>query len=123
MEKDYPPFYEALVCESPTEWVAQNVLPVLQTNPVARKVLTDRICEYLDDGDDITLVADWPEDIAHAAALLSYKGKRHIFKQRIRFELIDGTGFDCSKESEVPHNAYYDALALREFFEKQIARS
>jgi len=123
LEKDHPPFYEALDCESPTEWVVENVLPVLQTNPVSRQLLTDRICDYLDEGSDVTIVADWPEDIAHAAALLSYKGKRRLFKERICFELIDGSGFDCSKASEVPHNAYYDALALRNCFEKQFRRS
>lgn len=63
-------FYAALDCPDPTPWVADHVLPVLDTAPLTRAELADRFADYLIDDPDPLLVADWPEDIAHAARLL-----------------------------------------------------
>jgi len=110
-----PPFYEATTCEHPTGWVLQNILPVLGTDPVAPMELGRRMAQYLINDPDPLLVADWPEDIAHAArALISGPGRRHAI-DRIRFELCDPIGFDSDKLSKVPHNAFHDAVALRDF--------
>ena len=108
-------FYEAVTCERPTEWVTEHVLPVLGTDPVAHAELGRRMAEYLSDDPDPLLVADWPEDIAHAAmALIAGPGRRHAI-DRIKFELCDSFGFDAAPLSKVPHNAYHDAVALRAF--------
>ena len=107
------PFYEALDCTQPTEWVATHVLPVLGTDPVSREELGRGLAHYLGDDPDPLLVADWPEDIAHASmALIAGPGRRHNI-DRIRFELCDAFGFDSNLLSAVPHNAYHDAVALR----------
>jgi hypothetical protein len=107
------PFYEAAVCTDPTAWVKAHVLPVLNTVPIAYDELTRRFADYLADDDDPVLIADWPEDIALAArALISGPGRRHKI-DHIRFELCDP--FDGPPPSAMPHNAYYDALALRDF--------
>ena len=63
-----PPFYEAVSIEDPTPWVRYNALPVLETRPRSRKEVIDLFAAYLMDDPAPLLVADWPEDIALAAA-------------------------------------------------------
>ncbi|AQR74683.1 hypothetical protein [Sphingomonas sp. LM7] len=112
-EADAAPFYAALECARPTEWVTAHVLPVLGTDPISRDELGRSLARYLGDDPDPLLVADWPEDIAHASmALIAAPGRRHNI-DRIRFELCDAFGFDSNLLSAVPHNAYHDAVALR----------
>lgn len=114
-DRDAAPFYEALTCPAPTPWVAEHVLPVLQTTPVARNVLASRFATYLGDDEDPVLVADWPEDIAQAALLLVAGPGRRYPIARITFRMIDPLGFDGAALSAVPHNALYDATALRDY--------
>ena len=113
-EKDgLPPFYEAIHCPAPTEWVAQNVMPVLETVPLAREEVARRFSDYLTDDPDPHLVADWPEDISHAALLL-INGPGQMYPIRsIRFDLVDPNIFGFGLSPEFPHNAYHDALSLR----------
>jgi hypothetical protein len=109
------PFYEALACEQPTPWIAEHVLPVLRTAPISRTLMAARFADYLGDDEDPLLVADWPEDIAHAAMLMVVAPGRRLPLDRIAFRMIDPIGFDAAAFSAVPHNAYQDALALRAF--------
>lgn len=109
------PFYAALPCPDPTAWVAANVLPVLGIDPVPREAFGRVLADYLSADPDPVLIADWPEDIAHAAmALIARPGYRHPIA-RITFQLCDAPGFDAAAVSAVPHNALEDAIALREF--------
>ena len=106
-------FYEAVECVQPTDWVKSHVLPVLQTKPVAISELTRRFLEFLRGDPTPIIVADWPEDIVHAAALLTNGQGRRLLDNEVQFKLLEKSGFSPSHLSEVPHNAYYDALALR----------
>jgi hypothetical protein len=112
-----PPFYEAVECSAPTAWVAENVLPVLQVTPRSRREVADRFAEYLIDDEDPLLVADWPEDIAHAARLLITGPGQMKPIRSLRFQLVDpvivGAGDAGGSANPTPHNAYSDAVALR----------
>lgn len=108
-----PFFYEAIGCDAPIEWVASNVLPVLQTKPLARDEVAKRFADYLEDDEAPTLIADWPEDIAHAARLLVIGPGRMKPVRSLRFELVDPDIIGPGKESVTPHNALADAAALR----------
>lgn len=66
-----PPFYEAVECLRPSDWVQRHVLPVLQTKPRPLMEVAAFFVEYLSDDPAPIVVADWPEDIAHSAALLT----------------------------------------------------
>lgn len=121
-DESLPPFYAALDCPDPTEWVAEHILPALGIAPVSRETLGRAFAAYLGNDPDPLLVADWPEDIAHAAmALIASPGHRHAI-DRIRFELCDAFGFDSAALSRTPHNALSDAAALRDFILKRGAR-
>lgn len=110
-----PPFYEAADCLRPTEWVSLHVLPVLQTRQLSLVEVARLFSEYLRDDPEPLLVADWPEDISHAAALLTDGKGGRLVKTEVHFQLLLQTEFSTDALSEVPHNAYYDALALREW--------
>lgn len=60
------------------------------------------------------LIADWPEDIAHAARAMIVAPGRRVSLDRVGFELCDAFGYD-SGTSTMPHNALHDAMALRAF--------
>ncbi|CAN5666909.1 hypothetical protein BH10PSE14_BH10PSE14_37410 [soil metagenome] len=108
-----PPFYEAIACETPTAWVRANVLPVLETVALSRAEVAERFADYLLDDDDPQLVADWPEDIAHAARLLVTGPGRMKPVRSIRFALVDPDTMGTGVPSAMPHNAWHDAVALR----------
>lgn len=107
------PFYEAVECPRPTAWVAEHVLPVLQTKPRRWVEVATRFADFLDGDSGPIIVADWPEDIAHAAALLTNGRGGRLFGAEVMFMLLGQSEFSTDRSSEVPHNAYYDALALR----------
>ncbi len=107
------PFYEAIVCAAPTDWVRENILPVLRAEPRPRERVADLFADYLIDDPDPLLVADWPEDIAHAARLLVTGPGKMKPVRNIRFQLVDPYVIGPGKPSDLPHNARDDALALR----------
>ena len=110
---DVPPFYEAIECEMPTAWVSEHVLPVLATKPLRREEVAYRFAQFLLDDEDPVLIADWPEDIAHAARLLVTGPGKMSPVRCVRFELIDPLIIGPGEPAAVPHNALHDAEALR----------
>lgn len=109
------PFYEAVECPHPSEWVADHVLPVLQTKTRPLAEVATLFAEFLNEGTAPVIVADWPEDIAHAAALLTNGKGGRLLKTEVMFTLLGQAEFSTDRASKVPHNAYYDALALRDW--------
>ncbi len=107
------PFYEAVDCKKPTAWVRTHVLPVLRTRLRSLHEVARSFAEYLADDTDVQIIADWPEDIAHAARLLTDGKGGRLVRSEVQFRLLPHGSFSAETRSEVPHNAYYDALALR----------
>jgi hypothetical protein len=111
---DAPVYYAATHCADPDPWVAERVLPVLDTQPQPIEEMACAFAAFLDTDPDPLLVADWPEDIAHAARLLAL-GTRRLREGSVRFELMEVNDFSTDILSAVPHNAREDAKALRQF--------
>jgi hypothetical protein len=62
---------------------------------------------------DITVVADWPDDIRYfMEALITGPGNRIIMPTKIDFKLDLTIDYD----SDVPHNALYDARGIRKSY-------
>lgn len=106
---DGPYFYEVLDCPKPSPWVAQHVMPILHKVAVPREVFQHALHAYLRQFPGVHLIADWPEDIKHFCdALITGPGQRlntpPLFMEVRR---------DLDAESAVPHNALYDARAIR----------
>ncbi|WP_164156228.1 hypothetical protein [Sandarakinorhabdus rubra] len=110
-QEDRGSFYAVLPCHRPLKWVAEHVMPRLGGSPRSRADVVAALTAYLLPDPAPCLVADWPEDIAHAAALLAFQGRRQV--PNVRFDLLSLPGFDTASMSLVPHNALADAEALR----------
>lgn len=121
-DEDAPPFYEAIRCERPVPWVRDNVMPVLHTVPRGRLEVARLFSAYLHADPRPVIVADWPEDIAHAASLLTDGNSRRLVAGAVSFQLLPVTHFSPMTLSQVPHNAYHDAVALRRWLLAREAR-
>jgi hypothetical protein len=106
-----PEFYAVLPCHQPQRWVADHVMPHLGAQAQSRADVVAGLTAYLLPDPAPVLVADWPEDIAHAAGLLAFRGRRML--PQVRFDLVHLPGFDTAGASARPHNALADARALR----------
>jgi hypothetical protein len=75
--------------------------------------MSAQLAAYLAQDEEPVVIGDWPEDIAHLALLMVTGPGWRMPSPRIRFDLLDLPLFDSETASEVPHNACFDAMALR----------
>lgn len=100
-------FYEVLQCENPEPWVAANVMPVLNKEPISKGLFTRRLDNFISGLGPFTLVADWPEDISKFCnALIIGPGERlNTPPFTMQITRVDAP-------SQIPHNALADAQGL-----------
>lgn len=103
-------FYESLGCGEPCAWVHENVMPIINKDPIPKTVFWIELDHYLNQWDDIHVIADWSEDIAHfCQALIFGPGLAINTPAKMTFEV----NREINGESELPHNALADAFANR----------
>lgn len=109
VSEDGKEFYEWLGCDSPSPWVAENVIPKIGSiKPICIKQFQAKLQQYLNQFDQCHIIADWPEDITHfCKALITGPGWR-VDTPPLTFEIIR-----IDAVSKNPHNALADATALR----------
>lgn len=94
-------------------WVRDNVVPHMMLPPVSRQEFQTLLGLYLRSFQEITIVADWPDDIRYfCESLITGPGERLGYIPNIKFEL----DFGIQYVSKIPHNALYDARAIRDSF-------
>lgn len=94
-------------------WVQVNVVPHMFQPRSTYSEFQLALSRYLlnIEHDDITIVADWPDDIRYfCEALITGPGERISMPSNIQFEL----DLNINYTSEVPHNALWDARAIRD---------
>lgn len=101
-------FYEVL--ELPTvihPWVQQNVVPILNQEPVSYGMFQEKLFRFLRNYDKIELIADWPDDIKYFCKSI-ITGPGHCMN------LGDMTFHVKRLEyiSRIPHNALEDAIGI-----------
>lgn len=93
------------------QWVKDNVIGVMDGEPVAYESFQFRLQRYICQFRDIEIVADWPDDIGYfCAALITGPGERIMLPGPIRFTMDCSLGYD----SQVPHHALHDARGIRD---------
>lgn len=122
-EHDDQEFYVSLpLPEVLHPWVEVNVIPYLRHVPtgvdyaLSREHAAVQLATYLQGDRDPVIVADWPDDIAHFCLLLVTGPGEMVEVDDLGFELLRTPGFSSARNSKVPHNALYDARALKEFY-------
>ena len=114
-------FYVTLAHDGPIEpWVERNVMPFLDMVPerlksprLSRPAAADALALWLQHDPEPRIVADWPEDLAHFAALLVVGPGRMPTVPPFTLAFQPLANFSTAANSRVPHNALHDARALR----------
>ena len=113
-------FYDPEACANVQQpWVADNVVPILRDSPEPptprHAVSMAHAVEDFMAGDECPhVVADWPADIAYLCALLDLGGGTMVNIPGISFEVKRIDAYPTTLEGAVQHNAWWDALALRQ---------
>lgn len=103
-------FYEVLPCLEPINWVKENVLPVLDKQPIEAGMFKKRLRHFLSLYPKIHVIADWPEDLALFSRALVVDFGSCMKTPPLTMQLwMDRT---LPVNSERPHNALSDAQAL-----------
>lgn len=103
-------WYEVLYCENPVQWVAENVIPILNREPLKNMAeLTLSLFRFLQQFETVHIVADWPEDIVYFCQTLITGPGMRIDTPPLTMEVIR-----IESESVIPHNALCDARGIRE---------
>ena len=114
VDQDGNEFYEVLPCLKPIKWVAENIMPVLNKEPVSQNLFNQKLEQFLKYRDDIHIIADWPEDISHFCNSLITKPLTRMGSRQMSFT-VDERLFGA--KSEIPHNALADAKSMKNYFE------
>ena len=106
-------FYEVLsIKEKYDPWVEENVVPYLEKDAISYDEFQKKLQKYLFGFGELslTIVADWPDDIRYfCESLIVAPGE--MIKSPEQLNLVMNRNLN-SLESEVPHNALYDARAI-----------
>ena len=102
-------------------WVSEYVLPVMTANGlspehVKRENWSDRLERLLQGDDDITFVADWPEDISHLMSVMMPSPGKMINIPSFKTEMHRVDAYYINLPGAVRHNALWDALSLKNLY-------
>jgi hypothetical protein len=105
-------WYQTVGCPNPIPWTAQHIMPMLGIRPVTFDVLQASLQEFLNQFAQVTIVADWPADVAHFCNLLNIQPdcSNIIRTPPLSFEVKPWLNGRCT--SRIPHNALEDAKGL-----------
>jgi hypothetical protein len=109
-----PEFYNELTMTDQLEpWVKDNVIPHLVLPRVSHKEFQNNLANYLWEVGEITIIADWPDDIRYfCESLITGPGMMINIMHKIKFEL----DLSINYTSDVPHNALHDARAIKKTY-------
>lgn len=110
-------FYEVVECNEPLDpWVAQNVMTVLNKEPISMALLQQRLAKFLGQFAGVNVIVNHPNDVVYfSIALMKEKGE-WIMVQPLSFEVDDDLS---AKGSAILHNALEDAKATRDSWFKK----
>lgn len=113
-DEKLPEFYKELEFKGQLDpWVKDNVMPHMVQVGCPRHEFQSALANYLWSVGDCTIVADWPDDIRYfCESLITGPGMCINILTKINFVLDTSINY----ESKVPHNALWDARAIRDSY-------
>lgn len=112
------PFYKVVhgSWESmPTTWIEQNVIPKLGGEATDRTEVGYDLAKYLRQFSNISIIADWPRDFVHFLELFNLGNGQMITTPDFACFYRPHLQFRTDNHSKNPHNALFDAMALRDY--------
>lgn len=108
-------FYEVLLHHhiKYDPWVEENVVPILHKKPITATEYQQKLQKFLNEYDEIHVIADWPDDIKYFCMSLITGPGLCMKIPNIRMS-FDRTLSAAS--SEIPHNALADAKAIKDSY-------
>lgn len=104
-------FYEVVKVMEPVDvWVKENVMPILDKNPIDYGVFQSRLNASLKQIPNVTILADYPIDIMHFCKAVETGPGDWLEIQPLTMVIDDDLS---AKQSKQPHQALADARALR----------
>lgn len=99
------------------EWVANNVIPVLDSAPIpirwrTNKEVQEDLEKFFKGDNHINIITDWPDDVSYFSQLLLTGPGTMINIPGIKFEVRRIDAYPTRLKDAVQHNALWDAQAL-----------
>jgi hypothetical protein len=113
------PFYESLGCKNPGPWVAVHVMPIIGKEPIPLELFQRMLAGFLNQWGEVTIIADWHEDIAHFCNVLTTGPGVRLQTPDLRFEIRRNLD---TVPPLIPHNALSDAEAMLRSAEVNVSR-
>lgn len=114
-------YYDARLHAVGDSWVRANVLPLVACVPDHVVIHTDEwrgagdlIERFLHGDEDPVIVTDWPDDIRYFCELVVTGPGTMIDVPGLRFEMHRVDAYPTDLPGAIQHNAWWDAMALRE---------
>lgn len=114
-------FYEVVDCgEEIDPWVAENVMPILNKDPISFEDFQVKLKDYLSNFNNPFVMADYVDDIKYfMEAMITGPGKWFMI-QPLRCEVDDRLS---ARHSVIKHNALEDARAIRDSYVTPVDKS
>ncbi len=115
LDESIEPFYREILQTTeidPNSWVGIHVVTKLDGEAIGHAKVQRDLEAYLAQFESVTVIADWMDDIKYFCDLM-VTGPGLAIKTPLIETIIDRR---IESKSRVPHHAYYDALANRNYY-------
>ena len=101
-------FYTVLDTPVTSDWVKENVVPILNREPETRETAQSRFAKFLSAYEEVEVIADWPEDLAHFCQFLITGPGTRLDTPELKMKIVRE-----DFPSKLPHNALEDAKGIK----------
>jgi hypothetical protein len=113
-------FYEVLELENDEKygsWVFANVVPWLNKDPIAKTWFHTKLWAFINQWDDVHIIADWPDDIKYfCMSLITGPGVAINTPLKLTMQIDRELS---TESSAILHNALEDARAIKRSWRKR----
>jgi len=118
--EDGQEFYEVLNLENDEKygsWVFANVVPWLNKDPISKEAFQRKLRMFINQWDEVHIIADWPDDIRYfCAALITGPGRALSTPLNLTMQIDRELN---TESSAILHNALEDARAIKRSWDRR----
>lgn len=108
--------------DAPEVWVKENIVPILYDVPDNVKIVEEdfhtSLMKYLKDDSYPIIITDWPDDIRYFCDFIMTGPGMMINIPALEFRMIRCDAYPTTVPGAIQHNAYWDAIALRQKYKE-----